>query len=113
MTERERYHVRGSKYLAEGDYQQCVKEFSEAIARYRADVAGRNQLALCLTHQREMRKAVEVMQELVRILPSQPIFRDNLALYLNYAGDFRGAEQEARAVKGSDPYAVLAVAFAQ
>ena len=113
MTERERYHVRGSKYLAEGDYQQCVKEFTEAIERYRADVAGRNQLALCLTHQRQMRKAVEVMQDVVKILPSQPVFRDNLALYLNYAGDFDNAEQEARAVKGQDPYAVLAVAFSQ
>ncbi|HET9269812.1 MAG TPA: protein kinase, partial [Vicinamibacterales bacterium] len=113
MTERERYHVRGSKYLAEGDYQQCVKEFSEAIARYRADVAGRNQLALCMTHERQMRPAVEVMQELVRILPSQPIFRDNLALYLNYAGDFEKAEQEARAVKGPDAYATLAIAMAQ
>jgi tetratricopeptide (TPR) repeat protein len=60
-----------------------------------------------------MRKAVEVMQEVVKILPSQPLFRDNLALYLNYAGEFEKAEQEARAVKGTDAYATLALAFAQ
>jgi tetratricopeptide (TPR) repeat protein len=90
-----------------------VQQYSEAIAKYRADISGRNQLALCLTHQREMRKAVEVMQEVVKILPSQPLFRDNLALYLNYAGEFERAEQEARAVKGPDAYATLAIAMAQ
>jgi len=113
MTERERYHVRGAYGLATNDYQQCVKEYSDAIARYRADISGRNQLALCLTHQRQMRRAVELMREVVQILPSQPLFRDNLSLYLNYASDFQQAEQEARAVKGSDAYAVLALAFAQ
>ena len=113
MTERERYHVRGAYGLATNDYQQCVKEYSDAIARYRADVSGRNQLALCLSHQRELRRAVELMREVVKILPSQPLFRDNLALYLNYASDFAQAEQEARAVKGADAYATLAIAFAQ
>jgi eukaryotic-like serine/threonine-protein kinase len=113
MTDRERYHTRGAYGLATADYEECVRQYSEAIAKYRADISGRNQLALCLTHQREMRKAVEVMQEVVKILPSQPLFRDNLALYLNYAGDFSAAEQEARAVKGPDAYATLATAFAQ
>jgi eukaryotic-like serine/threonine-protein kinase len=113
MTERERYHTRGAFSLASNDYQQCIKEYSDAITRYRADISGRNQLALCLTHQRQMRKAVEEMQEVVKLLPSQPLFRDNLALYLNYAGDFQKAEQEARAVKGRDAYAMLAIAFAQ
>ena len=113
MTDRERYHTRGAYGLATADYEECVRQYSEAIAKYRADVSGRNQLALCLTHQREMRRAVEVMQEVVKILPSQPLFRDNLALYLNYAGDFAAAEQEARAVKGPDAYATLAIAFAQ
>jgi eukaryotic-like serine/threonine-protein kinase len=113
MTDRERYHTRGAYGLATNDYEECVQQYSEAIAKYRADISGRNQLALCLTHQREMRKAVEVMQEVVKILPSQPLFRDNLALYLNYAGEFERAEQEARAVKGPDAYATLAIAMAQ
>jgi Flp pilus assembly protein TadD len=113
MTERERYHTRGAFALASNDYQQCIKEYSDALTRYRADISGRNQLALCLSHQRQLRKAVAEMQEVVKLLPSQPIFRDNLALYLNYAGDFQKAEQEARAVKGRDAYAGLAIAFAQ
>jgi serine/threonine protein kinase len=113
MTDRERYHTRGAYGLATNDYEECVAQYSEAIAKYRADISGRNQLALCLTHQRQMRKAVDVMQEVVKILPGQPLFRDNLALYLSYAGEFEQAEREARAVKGTDAYAVLATAFAQ
>ena len=113
MTERERYHVRGSKNLVDGDYEQCVKEYSNAVGRYRADVSARNQLALCLSHLRQMRRAVDEMQEVVKILPSQPLFRDNLALYLNYASDFDKAEEAARGVKGRDAYALLALAFSQ
>ena len=40
-------------------------------------------------------------------------FRDNLALYANYAGDFETAEKEARAVEEPDMYATLALALAQ
>jgi serine/threonine protein kinase/tetratricopeptide (TPR) repeat protein len=113
MTERERYHVRGSSYLATNDYQQCVKEYGEAIAKYPADVSGRNQLALCLSHLRQMNEAAAVMEGVVKILPGQPLFRDNLALYANYGSNFQIAEREARSVQGPDVYATLALAFAQ
>ncbi len=113
MTPRERYHTRGASNLANNDYEQCVKEYSDAIAKYPANVPGRNQLALCLSYLRRMPQAVDVMRQVVKILPGQPLFRDNLALYLNYAGDFPQAEQEARLVKGPDAYATLALAFAQ
>ena len=113
MTDRERYHTRGAYSLATNDYQQCVKEYGDAVAKYRANIPGRNQLALCLSLLRQMKRAVEVMQEVVGILPSQPLFRDNLALYLNYAGDFQQAEQQAAKVGQTDAYAMLALAFAQ
>ena len=113
MTERERFQTRGYAYLSSGDYVQCVKEFSDLIAKYPSDVAGRNQLALCLSSQRQMRRAMDEIRQVVKILPSHPLFRDNLALYSNYASDFQAAEQEAKAVKGPDAYASLATAFAQ
>ena len=113
MTERERYLTRGYSYLATNDYQLCIKEFSEAVVRYQADVSGRNNLALCLSKVRKLREATQEMQEVVKILPNQPLFRDNLALYSNYSGDFQRGEQEALAVKGEDAYAMLARAFAQ
>jgi len=113
MTERERYLTRGYSYLSANDYQQCVKEYNEAVVRYKADVSGRNNLALCLSKLRQLRQAMQVMQEVVKLLPKQPLFRDNLALYAGYAGDFQTAENEARAVEGPDAYATLALAFAQ
>jgi len=113
MTERERYLTRGYSYLAANDYQQCVKEYNEAVVRYKADVSGRNNLALCLSKLRQLHEAMQVMQEVVKLLPRQPLFRDNLALYAAYAGDFETAEKEARAVEGPDAYATLALALAQ
>ena len=59
MTERERYSTRGLFYRVTGDYAQCVKEYGELISRYKADVVGHNQRALCLTQLRDMRGAVE------------------------------------------------------
>jgi len=83
------------------------------VVRYQADVIGRNNLALCLSKLRQLRQAVEMMREVVKILPNQPVYRDNLAFYANYASDFQTAEQEARAVKGTDVYATLGIAFSQ
>jgi tetratricopeptide (TPR) repeat protein len=113
MTERERYSTRGMFYRVTGDYQQCVKEYGELIARYAADVVGHNQRALCLSQLRDMRGAVDEMQQVVNLLPNRVTFRDNLALYANYAGDFAKGEQEARTVQEPDVYATLALAFAQ
>lgn len=113
MTERERYSTRAYSYWVTGDYEQCVKENTDLIALYPADVGARNQLALCLSHLREMRRAKEEVQEIVKILPSHPLFRINLALYASYAGDFQTAEETARSVEGPDAYATLALAFSQ
>ena len=88
MTERERYTTRGYLFRVTGDYQQCVKEYGELIARYAADVVGHNQLALCSTQLRDMRRAVEEMRQVVDILPNRAIFRDNLALYRELRGRF-------------------------
>jgi hypothetical protein len=60
-----------------------------------------------------MQRAMEEVREIVKILPSHPLFRDNLALYASYAGDFQMAEETARSVEGPDAYAKLALAFAQ
>jgi len=113
MTERERYSTRGMFFRLAGDYQPCVKEYGELIARYAADVAAHNQRALCLSKLRDTRGAVDAQRRVVELLPNRAIFRDNLALYLNYDGDFRSAEQEARTVGDADAYATLALAFAQ
>src|SRR5262245_42099628 len=42
MTERERYRTRGLFYYITADYQACVKEYGDLIARYAADAPARN-----------------------------------------------------------------------
>lgn len=113
MTERERFSTRGMFYRITGDYQQCVKEYGDLIGRYTADVVARNQVALCASKLRDLRRAQDEMRRVVEILPKRVLFRDNLALYANYAGDFQTGEQQARAVSVPDVYAGLALAFAQ
>ncbi len=113
MTERERFSARGMFYLITGDYQQCVKEYGDLIARYAADVVARNQLALCSSQLRDLRKAQDEMRYVVEMLPKRTLFRDNLALYSNYASDFQTGEQQARTIDEADAYASLALAFAQ
>ena len=89
MTERERFATRGFYYRMTGDYQQCVKEYGELIARYRGRCRRAQQpRALCLSKLRNMREAVDEMRQAVQILPNRVLFRGNLALYADYAGDF-------------------------
>jgi len=113
MTERERLSTRGFYDRVTGDYQQCVKEYGDLVSRYAADPIGHNQRALCLSKLRDLHGAVDEMRQVVSLLPKRVVFRDNLALYSDYAGDFQTAEREARAVEEPDVYAVIALAFAQ
>jgi tetratricopeptide (TPR) repeat protein len=113
MTERERFSTRGFYYRLTGDFQLCVKEYGELVTRYAADVVGRNQRALCMSKLRDLKGAVDEIRYVVNMLPNRPVFRDNLALYSNYAGDFATAEKEARTVGESDAYSLVALALAQ
>lgn len=113
MTERERYRTRGIFYFVTGDYQQCVKEYGDLVARFAADAAARNNLALCSTYLRDMPRALNEMRQVVKILPNHALYRENLALYASYSGDFRAGEQEARAIKEPGLFGLLALAFSQ
>ena len=113
MTERERFSTRGYSHWVSGEYEECVNEYGKLVAKFPADVGGRNQLALCLTHLRQMGRAMDEMRVVVGLLPKRATFRVNLSLYASYAGDFQTAEQEARKIEEPDAYATLALAFAQ
>jgi serine/threonine protein kinase/tetratricopeptide (TPR) repeat protein len=113
MTERERYRTRGLFYMVTGDHQQCVKEFGDLIARYAADASARNNLALCLTYLRNMPRALDEMRQVVKILPKRALYRENLALYADYSGDFQIAEQEVRAMQEPGLFGLLALTFSQ
>ncbi len=113
MTQRERYRTRGLFYMVTGDHPACVKEYGDLIARYEADAAARNNLALCSTYLRDLPRALDEMRRVVEILPNRALYRENLALYASYGGDFEAAEQEARAMEEPGLFGLLALAFAQ
>ena len=94
MTERERYRTRVLNRIT-GDYQQCVKEYGEMVARYPADASARNNLAVCSNFLRDPQRAVAESREVLKILPKRPLYHVNLALHAAYAGDFETAEREA------------------
>ena len=99
MTERERYATRGYYANRTGDFQQCVTEYGDLIARYPADVPAHNQRAACLARLRDMRAAIDEMKQVVAILPNQPVYRSNLAALLISSGEFKAAEENIRAIK--------------
>jgi tetratricopeptide (TPR) repeat protein len=113
MTERERYRTRGLAFEWTSDYQACVKEFNDLLARYASDAMARNNLAVCLTYLRELPKAMDEMRRVVKMLPNRALYRENLALYAAYSGDFQTAEQEARAMETPGVFGLLPLAFAQ
>jgi tetratricopeptide (TPR) repeat protein len=113
MTERERYRTRGLYYFITADYQACVSEYGDLIARFAADAAARNNLALCLTYLRQMPRAVEEMRQVVAILPNRALYRENLALYASYAGDFGAGAQVVREMAEPGLYGLVALAFSQ
>ena len=103
MTERERYATRGIFYCITGDYQECVKEYGDLIARFVADASARNQLAFA-RRSCETPRAVDEMRQVVRLLPKRALFRENLALYAALRSDFQTAEQEARGDEEPDAW---------
>jgi tetratricopeptide (TPR) repeat protein len=113
MTERERFRTRGLFYLATSDYQQCVKEYGDLVAKYAADASAGNTLALCSSRLRKNAEAAEQMRQVVKILPNRALYRENLALYSAYSGAFEVAEREARVLTEPSVFGLLAVAFSQ
>jgi serine/threonine protein kinase/tetratricopeptide (TPR) repeat protein len=113
MTERERFRTRGLYYLVTSDYPSCVKEYGALIAKFQADPAARNNLALCSTRLRNMQKALGEMQQAVKILPNRALYRVNLALYAAYASDFKTAIPAAEKAREMTPLGHVPLGFAQ
>ncbi|RXH58098.1 serine/threonine-protein kinase [Granulicella sibirica] len=115
MTERERYRNQGLYYLTTGEWQNCVQQYTQLVARYPADRVGQNNLASCYTQLRDAPKALEAAQHAVEIVPRGVGPRLNLAFISAFAGDFATSEKEARAALDISPtasqgYLVLAEA---
>jgi tetratricopeptide (TPR) repeat protein len=116
MTERERYRTRAYSYYLVGDYPKCVDDYGEVTRRYPSDVGAHNNLALCLTQLRDMKKAFDEVRQASAIFPKRQVYRVNMSLYASYGSEFQTGETEARSLQELDPaYSMgfTALAFAQ
>jgi tetratricopeptide (TPR) repeat protein/tRNA A-37 threonylcarbamoyl transferase component Bud32 len=113
MTDREKLSTLGMSFRLSGDYQECVKQYGDLIKKYAGDVSGHNGVALCASLLRELQRARDEMQQIVDLVPNRTLFRINLGLYSDYAGDFKAAEAEASKVKEPNVMMRLVLAFAQ
>jgi eukaryotic-like serine/threonine-protein kinase len=114
MTPREELRTRGLLFLVTGDYENCANQYRELTKKYPADAAAQNNLALCLTHQRNLTESLAARQRAVSILPKRSVYRFNLAIDATYAGQFQIGEREAgEAQKLGSPLAAVALAFSQ
>ena len=116
MTERERLRTRGGYYLLIRNSVKANEELQTLVEKYPADTAALANLAVNRVYERRMADAVELGKRAADIYPKNVIRRNNVALFMMYAGDFDGAEREARAVLALKPdfaKAFVALAMAQ
>jgi tetratricopeptide (TPR) repeat protein len=113
MTARERFATRGLSYLFSGDLRLCEKEYGDLVQQFPADTVGRGQRAGCLAKLRKLPEAIAEMQEAVRMLPNHAVYRSNLALLYDLAGEFDKAETEVRAIQEPQARALVPLAYSQ
>jgi tetratricopeptide (TPR) repeat protein len=116
MSERERYRTYGAYYLAMRNDQKAIEQFSALIKQFPADDAGRTNLALAYFFNRNIPRAIEEGRLAVEINKKNLLYRNNLALYAMYGGQFDDAIREAGEVLKLDAgfrKAYVAMALAQ
>jgi tetratricopeptide (TPR) repeat protein len=96
MSERERYRTLGSYYFGVSrNYDIAAENYEALLKRYPADASGLNNLAIAYFETLNFPKAVEQGRRAVGVYPKNAVYRQNLALYLMYSGDYAAAAKEA------------------
>jgi tetratricopeptide (TPR) repeat protein len=115
MTERERATTRGMYYYLSSDYQHCVSEYTVVTSQYPTELMAHNNLGICLAALRNIPKALEEFRRLTQLVPKRALYRINLTLYQNYAGDFAVAERGSATIRelGNQHWGLFTLAFAQ
>ena len=115
MTEREKFRTFGTYYLnITRNYEKAVEQYEQLVAKYPADGAAHNNLALAHFNLLQFARALEEGKRVLDTYPRSPLYRYNYALYAMYAGDFSTAANEARTALETNanlPKAHLAIAM--
>ena len=116
MSEREKFRTFGIYYLnIARNYENAIENFRSLVAKYPADGAAHNNLALAHFYLLQFSEARAEGKRVIDIYPRSPLYRYNYALYAMYAGDFVTAASEARTALETNPNlpkAYLAIAMA-
>ena len=95
MTERERYRTQGTYFFAVArNYEKAIDNYETLIKQYPTDSSGLNNLAIAYFMVLNFPRAQEMGKRVLTLYPNNVLFRNNLALYAMYAGDFTTATRE-------------------
>ncbi|MDH4072644.1 MAG: tetratricopeptide repeat protein [Gammaproteobacteria bacterium] len=104
MTERERYRTLGLYYTAVSlNYDTAIDNYEQLVAKFPADGAGNNNLAILYTFTAQFDKALAQSEKLLEIYPGRTLYHGNHAQYAVYAGDMVTAAAEVQKVLAEDP----------
>ncbi|MGE5360733.1 MAG: protein kinase domain-containing protein [Bacteroidales bacterium] len=99
MTEREQLRTQGTYFLGvTEDFDNAVSTYEKLIKLYPADTAGHGNLALAYFYLRQFPNAFSEGQKAIDLQKNSIRFRSNYALYAMYAGRFKEAETQAKAL---------------
>ena len=95
MTVREKYRTQGTYFFAVArNYEKAIDNYEALIKEYPTDSSGLNNLAVAYFLVLNFPKAQEMGKRVLQLYPKNVLFRNNLALYAMYAGDFATAARE-------------------
>ena len=104
MTEREKLRTFGGYYIAIArNTDKAIETYEQLVAKYPADSAGYNNLAIAYFNTLNFTRALEYGRKAIDIYPRTFKYRSNYALYAMYAGDFKTAAATAQELIKEDP----------
>ena len=115
MNERERLRTTGHYYaISNQDYPKAIDTYEELTAKYPADDAAFNNLAVASFLNRDFARAVTAGQRALNIYPNSSLYLGNLALYEMYASQFEEAIEVTNKLLENQPdYAMGYLVLAQ
>lgn len=97
LTERGRLRTLGNYYaIVTQDWEKALETYERLVARFPADSAGQNNLAVAAFYNLDFDRAQSAGRNVLDRYPGRSSFKSNLALYTMYAGDFSAAHRLAQ-----------------